>query len=150
MSVPNVIARKSPWVIGAASFCAVAAAMGFTLFSVHNGFDTSSRPWMANRLWLWITAAYVASPLLVIFVLIHFLSLARHRFVCIAAEGDRLMIVALPTRSISFSALKAVEVKGGMLLLTLNGGEQIGIGRLGLMGGTNAVVERLRQLKPEL
>jgi hypothetical protein len=150
MSEPIVIARKSPWIVGAASLCAIAIALGFTLFSVHDGFDISSRSWAANRLWLWYAAAYLASPLMVIFVLAHFVNLARRGFVCIAAEGDCLTVVALPVRHISISALKAVEVKGGMLLLTLDSGKQVYIGRLGLVGDTKVVIERLRQLKPEI
>jgi len=150
MSNPNVIARKSPWVVGSISLLMIALAVGFTLYSVHDGFDISSRPWMANRLWLWFAAAYLASPMLVLFVLTHFANLARQGFVCIAVEGDSLTIAALPMRSVPISALKVVEVKGGVILLTLDGGKQIDIPRLGLIGGTAAVVERLLQLKPEL
>lgn len=143
-----VIARKSPWIVGAVSLCMIAAAVSFTVFSVHNGFDTSSRPWMAKRLWLWITAAYVACPLLVIFVLTHFLILVRYGFVCIALKGDRLVVAALPVRDVPFSSLKSVETKGGMLLLVLDRGKPIDVGRLGFIGGTQAVIERLNQLKP--
>ncbi|WP_184720663.1 hypothetical protein [Caulobacter sp.] len=150
MTAPIVIARKSPWVVGIASVCAVAAAIAFTHFSMQTGFDTSSRPWMTNRLWLWIAAAYLVSPLLIIFVLTHWVILARREFVCIASEGDRLVISALPARSILLSALEAVEAKGGLLLLTLDSGQQIGVGRWGLIGGTDAVIERLRRLKPGL
>ena len=148
MSNSTVIARKSPWAVGLASFCMIAVALGFTLVSVHEGFDISSRPWMAHRLWIWFAAAYVASPLLVIFVLAHFASLVRQRFACIAVEGDRLIVAGLSIRSVPISALKSVEIRGGMLLLTLDGGKQIGIGRLGIVGGTEAVLERLIQLKP--
>ncbi len=105
---------------------------------------------MTNRLWLWIAAAYLVSPLLIIFVLTHWVILARREFVCIASEGDRLVISALPARSILLSALEAVEAKGGLLLLTLDSGQQIGVGRWGLIGGTDAVIERLRRLKPGL
>lgn len=150
MSDLVVIARKSPWIVGAASICVIVLAFGFTLLSVHDGFDVSSRPWAANRLWLWYAAAYLASPLIVIFILAQLVNLARCGFICIAAEGDSLRVVALRVRHISISALKAVEVKGGMLLLTLDSGKQVDIGRLGLVGGTSVVVERLRQLKPEI
>lgn len=150
MSSSTVIAKKSPWVVGSASAFMIAVAIGFTFFSVHDGFDISSRPWMANRLWLWIIAAYVASPILVIFVLAHLANLARRRFVCISVEGDHLAVAALCTKSVPISALKAVEVKRGMLLFTLDSGKQIDIGRLGLIGGTEAVIERLLQVKPGL
>ena len=150
MSGLTVIAKKSPWVVGSTSLCAIAAAVGFTLFSMHDGFDVSSRPWIASRVWLWVAAAYVASPLFVTFVVAHFANLARRRFVCIAAEGDRLTVAALSIRSFPISALNAVEVKRGMLLLKLDSGKQIDVGVLGLIGETKAVLERLLQIKPDL
>lgn len=146
----TVIAKKSPWAVSLASVCAIAVAIGFTVSSVHAGFDVTSRPWMAKRLWTWVAVAYIACPMLVVFVLTHFANLARRGFVCIAVEGDCLTVTALSTKSVPISALKAIEVKRGLLLLTLESGKQIDVGCFGLIGGVEAVIERLMQLKPGL
>ena len=146
----TVIAKRSPGVNLVLSLFVIGVAVAFSASSIHDGFDTTARPWMERRLWMWWLSAYALAPATVVMLIVNFWRLARNGFVAISLSGSHLSVFGVTRRNFALEDLVAVKVKRGILVFMLGNGSEIQAGLLGLVGGTDTLVERIRVLKPEI
>ena len=146
----TIIARKSPGINAVVSLLVIGLLLAFSVFSIRDGFDTTARPWAERRLWMWWLSAYVVSPALVIMLFVNFWRLARNDFVAILLQGRHVYIFDVKRTGFALDDLIAMKVKIGALVFVLKDGSEVPAGLLGLIGGTDALVDRIRTLKPDV
>lgn len=143
------IARRSPAINTLVSLLIAGLALAFSVLSIRDGFVVA-KLWAGKRLWLWWLTAYVFAPALVVLISANFWRLARNGFVTISVEGRRLSVFGVTQRSFALEELVALSLRRGRLVFTLANGCEVQAALLGLRGGTDALIERIRALKPEI
>lgn len=144
------IAKRDPGINALVSLLIAGIALAFTVLSIRDGFDVTARPWAEKRLWAWWLAAYAGTPALVVMLGVNFWRLARNGFVAIAVQGRRLSVFGVTRQNFALEELVALTLRRGALVFVLATGREVQVGLMGLIGGTEALIERIRALKPEI
>lgn len=105
---------------------------------------------MARRLWMWLAAAYVLSPIGILIAFANFVALARRGFVDLRLEGNCLVFTRLRRKILELDRLRAIDVRPYTLAFISSDFAETEIGRFGIMGGTEAVIDKMINIKPDL